>query len=91
MATKTDFSATEWETLRDAPHAVVLAIAAAGARSLSENSLCKMILRDHTSLAITKIPVITVIESLISHFSRLCSLFYLYCCICCPLSKFRTE
>jgi hypothetical protein len=31
MATKTDFSATEWETLREAPHAVVLAIAAAGA------------------------------------------------------------
>jgi hypothetical protein len=30
MATKTDFSATEWETLRDAPHAVVLAVAAAG-------------------------------------------------------------
>ena len=34
MATKTDFSATEWETLRDAPHAVVLAIAAAGASGL---------------------------------------------------------
>ncbi|MDD2659659.1 MAG: hypothetical protein PHY54_08270 [Methylococcales bacterium] len=31
MATKTDFSSTEWETLRDAPHAVVLAVAAAGA------------------------------------------------------------
>ena len=30
MATKTDFSATEWETLREAPHAVVLAVAAAG-------------------------------------------------------------
>ena len=34
MATKTDFSATEWETLRDAPHAVVLAVAAAGASGL---------------------------------------------------------
>jgi hypothetical protein len=34
MATKTDFSATEWETLRDAPHAVVLAIASAGASGL---------------------------------------------------------
>ena len=31
MAPKTDFSAAEWETLRDAPHAVVLAVAAAGA------------------------------------------------------------
>ena len=30
MTTKTDFSATEWETLREAPHAVVLAVAAAG-------------------------------------------------------------
>jgi len=30
MATKTDFSTTEWETLRDAPHTVVLAIAVAG-------------------------------------------------------------
>jgi hypothetical protein len=34
MATKTDFSTTEWETLRDAPHAVVLAVAAAGASGL---------------------------------------------------------
>lgn len=34
MTTKTDFSATEWETLRDAPHAVVLAVAAAGASGL---------------------------------------------------------
>ena len=34
MATKTDFSITEWETLRDAPHAVVLAVAAAGASGL---------------------------------------------------------
>ena len=34
MATKTDFSATEWETLRDAPHAIVLAVAAAGASGL---------------------------------------------------------
>ena len=30
MATKTDFSSTEWEVLRDAPHFVVLAVAAAG-------------------------------------------------------------
>jgi len=34
MATKIDFSATEWEVLRDAPHAVVLAVAAAGASGL---------------------------------------------------------
>ena len=34
MAMKTDFSATEWETLRDAPHAVVLAVAAAGGSGL---------------------------------------------------------
>jgi hypothetical protein len=34
MATKTDFSATEWEILRDAPHAVVLAVAAAGGSGL---------------------------------------------------------
>lgn len=34
MATKTDFSATEWETLRDAPHVVVLAVAAAGGSGL---------------------------------------------------------
>lgn len=34
MAMKTDFSATEWEILRDAPHAVVLAVAAAGASGL---------------------------------------------------------
>lgn len=31
MAMKTDFSSAEWETLRDAPHAVILAVAAAGA------------------------------------------------------------
>jgi hypothetical protein len=31
MVTKTDFSADEWENLRDAPHLVVLAVAAAGA------------------------------------------------------------
>jgi hypothetical protein len=30
MATKTDFSSTEWEVLRDTPHLVVLAIAIAG-------------------------------------------------------------
>ena len=30
MATKSDFSAAEWETLRDAPHVIVLAVAAAG-------------------------------------------------------------
>lgn len=30
MATKTDFSSTEWEVLRDTPHLVVLAVAAAG-------------------------------------------------------------
>ena len=30
MATKTDFSSTEWEVLRDAPHVVVLAVATAG-------------------------------------------------------------
>ncbi|TAK64383.1 hypothetical protein [Methylobacter sp.] len=34
MAMKTDFSATEWEILRDAPHAVVLAVAAAGGSGL---------------------------------------------------------
>jgi hypothetical protein len=34
MAMKTDFTATEWESLRDAPHAVVLAVAAAGASGL---------------------------------------------------------
>jgi len=34
MATKTDFSTTEWETLRDAPHLVVLAVASAGASGL---------------------------------------------------------
>jgi len=31
MATKTDFSTDEWENLRDTPHLVVLAVAAAGA------------------------------------------------------------
>jgi hypothetical protein len=30
MATKTDFSSTEWEVLRDTPHLVVLAMATAG-------------------------------------------------------------
>jgi hypothetical protein len=34
MATKTDFSAAEWETLRDTPHVVVLAVAAAGGSGL---------------------------------------------------------
>jgi hypothetical protein len=34
MATKTDFSTTEWETLRDAPHLVVLAVASAGGSGL---------------------------------------------------------
>ena len=34
MATKTDFSAAEWETLRDAPHLVVLAVAMAGSSGL---------------------------------------------------------
>ncbi|MGZ8191489.1 MAG: hypothetical protein ACXWTS_09720 [Methylococcaceae bacterium] len=34
MATKSDFSAAEWETLRDAPHVVVLAVAAAGGSGL---------------------------------------------------------
>ena len=34
MATKTDFSTIEWETLRDAPHLVVLAVASAGASGL---------------------------------------------------------
>jgi hypothetical protein len=34
MATKTDFSSTEWEVLRDTPHLVVLAVAAAGASGL---------------------------------------------------------
>lgn len=34
MATKTDFSTAEWETLRDAPHLVVLAVAAAGGSGL---------------------------------------------------------
>jgi hypothetical protein len=31
MARKSDFSVQEWEALRDAPHAVALAVAAAGA------------------------------------------------------------
>jgi hypothetical protein len=31
MAAKTDFTAQEWEVLRDAPHFVALAVAAAGA------------------------------------------------------------
>jgi hypothetical protein len=30
MATKTDFTAQEWETLRDAPHLVMLSVATAG-------------------------------------------------------------
>ena len=34
MATKSDFSAAEWKTLRDAPHVVVLAVAAAGGSGL---------------------------------------------------------
>jgi hypothetical protein len=34
MATKTDFSAAEWETLRDTPHVVVLAVGAAGGSGL---------------------------------------------------------
>jgi hypothetical protein len=34
MATKTDFSTTEWEILRDAPHLVVLAMGAAGGSGL---------------------------------------------------------
>jgi hypothetical protein len=34
MATKADFSATEWKTLRDAPHLVVIAVAAAGGSGL---------------------------------------------------------
>ena len=31
MATKTDFSTTEWDALRNAPHLAALAVAAAGA------------------------------------------------------------
>lgn len=34
MATKNDFSTNEWEILRNAPHLVVLAVAAAGASGL---------------------------------------------------------
>ena len=34
MATKTDFSSTEWDLLRDTPHLVVLAMAAAGGSGL---------------------------------------------------------
>jgi hypothetical protein len=34
MSSKTDFSSSEWETLRDAPHYVVLAVAGAGASGL---------------------------------------------------------
>lgn len=34
MASKTDFSIDEWQTLRDAPHLVVLAVAAAGGSGL---------------------------------------------------------
>ena len=34
MATKTDFSSTEWDVLRDTPHLVVLAVAAAGGSGL---------------------------------------------------------
>jgi len=34
MATKSDFSEMEWETLRSAPHLVVIAVAAAGGSGL---------------------------------------------------------
>ena len=34
MTTKADFSAAEWETLRDAPNLVVLAVATAGASGI---------------------------------------------------------
>ncbi|MCL7423307.1 MAG: hypothetical protein M8364_20675 [Methylobacter sp.] len=34
MSTKTDFSSVEWEVLRDAPHLVVLAVAAAGSSGI---------------------------------------------------------
>ena len=34
MSTKNDFSSTEWEALRDAPHLVVLAVAVAGASGI---------------------------------------------------------
>ncbi len=34
MATKTDFSNSEWEILRDAPHSVALAVAVAGASGI---------------------------------------------------------
>jgi len=34
MATKTDFSSTEWEVLRDTPHLVVLAVAIAGSSGI---------------------------------------------------------
>ena len=34
MATKTDFSSTEWDVLRDTPHFVVLAVAVAGGSGL---------------------------------------------------------
>jgi len=34
MATKRDFSVEEWHILRDAPHLVVIAVAAAGASGL---------------------------------------------------------
>ncbi|MGY6214557.1 hypothetical protein ACW73L_05270 [Methylolobus aquaticus] len=34
MATKSDFSTAEWQTLRDAPHLVVIAVAAAGGSGL---------------------------------------------------------
>jgi hypothetical protein len=34
MATKTDFSTTEWDALRNAPHLAALAVAAAGASGL---------------------------------------------------------
>lgn len=34
MAVKTDFSAAEWQTLRDAPHLVALAVATAGGSGL---------------------------------------------------------
>ena len=34
MATKTDFSSTEWDVLRNTPHLVVLAMATAGGSGL---------------------------------------------------------
>ena len=43
MAKKTDFTTQEWETLRDAPHLVMLSVATAGASGLirkSQGSIC---------------------------------------------------